>query len=122
MSPMARSHSVDQPWGREVRFAQTERYAGALVHMAAGQRLTHRYHKHRDETAYLLSGRVLLTQGESIDSMDTWEMEPGSAWRTGPGVVHAIEALEDAVMLRVSTPEREDAVRLEDLYGRVVTD
>jgi mannose-6-phosphate isomerase len=122
VASLAHPHSIEHPWGREVRFAQTDRYAGALLHLAAGRRISHRYHARRDETAYLLSGRVLLTQGEGFDSLDTWELGPGSSWRNEPGVVHAIEALEDAVVLQVSTPEHEDAVRLEDLYGRVVTD
>jgi hypothetical protein len=32
--------------------------------------------------------------------------------------VHRIRALEDTVLLEVSTPEIEDVVRLEDRYGR----
>jgi hypothetical protein len=32
--------------------------------------------------------------------------------------VHRIRALEDTVLLEVSTPEVEDVVRLEDRYGR----
>jgi mannose-6-phosphate isomerase len=36
--------------------------------------------------------------------------------------VHSIEALEDSVVVVVSTPELDDVVRLSDLYGRTVTD
>jgi mannose-6-phosphate isomerase len=34
------------------------------------------------------------------------------------GTVHRIRALEDTVILEVSTPEIDDVVRLEDKYGR----
>ena len=46
------------------------------------------------------------------------ELQPGDVWRNEPGVVHTIEALEDAVILEVSTPELHDVVRVEDRYGR----
>jgi hypothetical protein len=32
--------------------------------------------------------------------------------------VHTIEALDDAVIVEVSTPELDDVVRIEDCYGR----
>jgi hypothetical protein len=32
--------------------------------------------------------------------------------------VHSIEALEDSVVVEVSTPEVDDVVRLQDRYGR----
>lgn len=39
-------------------------------------------------------------------------------WRSEPGQVHTIEALEDAIVVEVSTPELDDVVRLADDYGR----
>jgi mannose-6-phosphate isomerase len=35
------------------------------------------------------------------------------------GVVHTLEAVDDAEIVEVSTPQLEDVVRLEDRYGRV---
>lgn len=46
------------------------------------------------------------------------EIGPGFAWRVLPGTVHSIEAIEDSVVLEVSTPHLEDVVRLADRYGR----
>ena len=45
-------------------------------------------------------------------------MTAGSIWRNQPGVIHTIEALEDSDVLEVSTPDLDDVVRLQDLYGR----
>jgi mannose-6-phosphate isomerase len=109
---------VQKPWGHELWFAQTELYAGKLLHVRAGQRLSVQYHKEKDETSYLLSGRLRLSQGASADSLVTTELEAGAVWRSEPGQVHAIEALEDAVVVEVSTPELDDVVRLVDNYGR----
>lgn len=109
---------IEKPWGHELSFAQTERYAGKLLHVRAGQRLSIQYHEEKDETSYLLSGRLRLSQGASADSLVTTNLEAGAAWRSEPGQVHTIEALEDAVVVEVSTPELDDVVRIADDYGR----
>jgi mannose-6-phosphate isomerase len=119
MSQETLPRRIDKPWGHELWFAHTDRYAGKLLHVRAGHRLSLQYHKQKDETSYLLSGRLLVAQGVDRNSLSTREVEPGSAWRNVTGVVHSIEALEDAVVLEVSTPELDDVVRLADWYGRI---
>jgi mannose-6-phosphate isomerase len=109
---------VAKPWGSELWFAQTSIYAGKLLRIDAGQRLSVQFHERKDESSYLLSGRVLLGQGPSVEALRTRELGPGEAWRNEPGVVHSLEALEDSVVLEVSTPEVDDVVRLKDRYGR----
>lgn len=109
---------VEKPWGHELWFAQTEHYAGKLLHVRAGQRLSVQFHEEKDETSYLLSGRLRLSQGPNAELLVATELEPGAAWRNQPGQVHTIEALEDAVVVEVSTPELDDVVRLADDYGR----
>jgi mannose-6-phosphate isomerase len=109
---------VDKPWGHELWFAHTDSYAGKLLHVKAGERLSIQYHDAKEETSYLLSGRVLLSQGEDADSLAVTEVEPGAVWHNQPRVVHTIEALEDSVVVEVSTPELDDVVRLVDDYGR----
>ncbi len=86
--------------------------------MNAGHKLSVQYHVDKDETSYLLSGRLVLEQGESVETLRRRELDPGATWRSTPGVVHAIEALEDSVILEVSTPELDDVVRVQDRYGR----
>lgn len=109
---------VEKPWGHELWFAQTERYAGKLLHVRAGHRLSIQFHEEKDETSYLLSGRLRLSQGPDADSLVTTELEVSAVWRNQPGQVHTIEAIEDAVVVEVSTPELDDVVRLADNYGR----
>jgi mannose-6-phosphate isomerase len=110
---------VDKPWGGELWFAHTDLYAGKLLHVKAGRRLSVQYHVTKDETSYLLSGRIVLSRGPSADLLVETELEPGGAWRNEPGVVHSVEALEDSAIIEVSTPELDDVVRLADDYGRV---
>ncbi len=110
---------MDKPWGHELWFAHTDSYAGKLLHVRAGERLSIQYHEAKEETSYLLSGRLLLSQGEDADSLSVSEVQPGAVWHNEVRLVHTIEALEDSVVVEVSTPELDDVVRLVDDYGRV---
>ena len=42
----------------------------------------------------------------------------GAAFHYTPGTVHRVTAIEDTMILEVSTPQLDDVVRLEDAYGR----
>lgn len=99
-------------------WAETESYAGKLLVVNAGHALSLQYHHVKDETSYLLSGRLRLVQGGSAETLTERDVDPGQAWRNEPGTVHSIEALEDSVVLEVSTPHLDDVVRLQDRYGR----
>jgi quercetin dioxygenase-like cupin family protein len=114
----SRLKRVEKPWGEEIWFAETDRYAGKLLRIDAGQQLSVQYHERKDETSYLLSGRLRLLQGPSADALAGREVAAGAAWRNEPGQVHSIEAIEDSVVIEVSSPEVGDVVRLADRYGR----
>ncbi|MGX6449166.1 cupin [Patulibacter sp. S7RM1-6] len=109
---------IEKPWGHEVWFAHTDRYAGKIITVQAGHRLSLQYHDAKDETSHLVSGRMRLWQGPSRDELTETVIEPGATWRNRAGTVHTVEAIEDATFYEVSTPELDDVVRLEDQYGR----
>lgn len=109
---------IEKPWGYEVWYAWTDQYVGKLLHVRRGGKLSLQYHRQKDETSYVLKGRLLLTQGPSVDRLTVSEIGDGYAWRNRPGEIHTIEGLEDTDVLEVSTPQLDDVVRLKDLYGR----
>ena len=51
---------VEKPWGYEVHWASTDRYVGKIIHINKGHALSLQYHNFKDETVYLLSGRLLF--------------------------------------------------------------
>lgn len=104
---------VDKPWGREVWYAHNDRYAGKILEVDEGHVLSLQKHNLKHETMYLQSGRMRFTLDD-----DVFEWMPGETVAIPPGTVHRMEALEDSVILEVSTPELDDLVRLEDRYGR----
>jgi mannose-6-phosphate isomerase len=109
---------VDKPWGYELLYALTDRYCGKVIFIRGGEELSLQFHREKDETLYVQSGRVEFEIGDPGKPVDREVVGPGSAFHLQPGTVHRLRALEDTVVLEVSTPELDDIVRLEDRYGR----
>ena len=110
---------VDKPWGHELIFAVTDRYAGKLLVVNAGESLSLQFHKVKDESWLVHDGRAKLELGSAGDAMLKEEVvAAGTCFRFRPGTVHRVTALEDTTILEVSSPELGDVVRLEDRYGR----
>ena len=109
---------IEKPWGHELWWAWTDQYVGKILHVDAGHRLSVQYHDHKDETCYVMKGRLTLLKGDSADQLVPREVGEGDQWRNLPGEIHTIEAIEDADVLEVSTPHLDDVVRLTDTYGR----
>jgi mannose-6-phosphate isomerase len=109
---------VDKPWGYELIYASTESYSGKVLHVRAGEQLSLQFHREKDETIYVHSGRVEFEIGDPGKPTDVEVVGPGHAFRLPPGTVHRMRALEDTILLEVSTPHLDDVVRLEDRYGR----
>lgn len=109
---------VKKPWGEEVWFAQTEKYAGKILKVSKGHRYSLQYHERKMETQYLYSGLVKFIFGESEDSLQELILKPGDKIDVVPPMIHRVEALEDSEIFEVSTPELDDVVKLHDDYGR----
>jgi mannose-6-phosphate isomerase len=110
---------VEKPWGYELIWALSDEYAGKLLSVNAGQQLSLQFHRQKDESWYLLEGVAELEFAAPGEKTTTAEVvRPGAAFRIRPGTVHRIRALEDVLMLEISTPHLDDVVRLEDDYGR----
>jgi len=109
---------VEKPWGYELVFASTERYCGKIIFVKAGEQLSLQFHRAKDETIFVQSGRAEFEIGDPGGPLDVEVVGPGRAFHLRAGTVHRIRALEDTVLLEVSTPETDDVVRLEDRYGR----
>ncbi len=111
---------VDTPWGHELRFIRTERYAGKVLFIKAGSQLSLQYHERKDEAFLVQQGRLELVLGSGSEQQVVL-LEPQQAWHVTPGTVHRFRALTDCLLFEVSTPELEDVVRIEDDYGRAGT-
>ena len=111
---MSRVKIVKKPWGWEVWYARTPKYAGKVLTIEKGGRLSLQYHRVKHETIYVLKGRLLL----ELDRRRI-VLKAGSAYAIRPKSIHRFSAPDGRVtLLEASTPELADVVRLEDDYGR----
>ncbi len=108
---------VEKPWGHEVRFICTDRYAGKLLFIKAGAQLSLQYHEHKDEAFYVQSGTLELVLGQG-DEQRVERLGPGESRHITPGTIHRFRAVTDCELFEVSTPESGDVVRIEDDFGR----
>ena len=123
---------VEKPWGREIWYADQAAYAGKVLEVKQGRRLSLQYHERKTETLYLLSGKVLLTfralaVGESpsaslVSAADQRVWLPGQTVHIPVRTIHRFEALEDSVLIESSTPDLTDVVRLQDDFSRPARD
>jgi mannose-6-phosphate isomerase len=115
-SPVER---VDKPWGYELIYTRAASpYCGKVLFVRADEQLSLQFHREKDETIYVQQGRIELEIGEPGTTPDVEVVGEGRAFRIEPGAVHRMRALEDSLVLEVSTPQLDDVVRLEDRYGR----
>ncbi|TMK69295.1 MAG: cupin domain-containing protein [Actinobacteria bacterium] len=110
---------VNKPWGYELIFAETDAYVGKVLFVRAGESLSLQFHRQKDESWLLQSGRAKVELGTAGDAVLHEEVvAAGACFRFRPGTVHRVTAVEDTTIIEVSTTELDDIVRLEDRYGR----
>jgi len=108
---------IDKPWGHEILFVHTDRYAGKLLVIEPGRRLSLQFHRQKDEAFYVQEGRLRFTM-EREGKLHEEELLPGGTRHIPSGTRHRFEAVERCILFEVSTPELDDVVREQDDYGR----
>ena len=123
LSPWAfEPRRVEKPWGYELIWAVADAYVGKMLFVKAGHSLSLQFHREKDESWLVQSGRAKLELGgEGDGELVESEIGAGDAFRYRPGTVHRVTAIDDTTILEVSTPHLDDVVRLEDAYGRAGT-
>jgi mannose-6-phosphate isomerase len=110
---------VEKPWGWELVWAEADEYVGKLLFVRAGEALSLQYHERKHESWLVQEGRARLELGEADNGeLEIVEVAPGDALRYPPRTLHRVTALEDTLIVEVSTPHLDDVVRVEDRYGR----
>jgi len=89
---------VDKIWGAEDWIVNNELYCGKILTLNKDHRCSIHYHKEKDETFYILEGKVLMELfGESRI------MKKGDSLRLKPLTVHRFTGLENSKILEIST-------------------
>ena len=107
---------IEKPWGKEIVWCENKNYAGKILIINKGCRLSLQYHEKKVETILVLSGILTV---EKDDAPDAITVQSGEALHVPVGSVHRFCAKDSTVtLIEVSTPDLDDVVRLADDYGR----
>lgn len=115
---LVKVETKQKPWGYEVWFAHTDQYAGKILHVNKGRRLSLQYHEKKMETQYVLNGKIKMIYGPNEKNLKSKILKSGDCFHIPPRMLHRIWALEESELFEVSTPELADVVKLADDYGR----
>lgn len=111
---------VEKDWGYEEWMSLTKDYCFKKIFIKKGHRTSLQYHKEKEETNYISSGKALVTLHVGVASK-TLTLGEGEFIHLKPGDIHRFEALEDLILLEASSIQVQDIVRLYDDYGRAGT-
>lgn len=110
---------TEKPWGYELLWSHTDHYAGKIIHINAGHRLSLQYHEMKMESVLVVKGTLLLNLGQGDEAV-VYELHEGEAADIAVGQIHRFQAPDsgDVEIIEVSTNHLDDVVRLEDDYSR----
>jgi mannose-1-phosphate guanylyltransferase len=100
---------VPKVWGSEQWIVNGDRYCGKLLLLMRGWQCSLHRHVVKDETFFVLSGRVRMELG-----VETFELAQGQSTHVPPGALHRFAGLTDAEIIEISTHHDDaDVVRIE---------
>jgi cytidyltransferase-like protein len=103
---------VPKGWGYEDWLVNKEEYCGKLLFLKKGKRFSWHYHKLKDETFYVHSGKIELSYGLGDNpytpSTQKIILEAGDTFHISVGLRHQAKALLDSHVFEFSTTHFDD--------------
>lgn len=110
---------VEKPWGYEIIFTPPHLpYAGKILHINSGKRISLQVHDVKQETQFLLNGDCDLIIDNQQGELVTIHMEKEKGYTIEIGQRHRLHARTDCDVIEASLPEQGTTFRLEDDYSR----
>lgn len=115
-----------KPWGKEIKWSSGSPTTVKTLFLNKGSKSSFKYNRLKDELLICGSGKIKVYYGsEEIiakQAGDLYEnyLIPGKGLSVQSGCPYRLEAIEDSVILEVSSGRDETPVRLFDDYGRKV--
>ena len=106
---------VAKGWGHELIWATNDRYCGKMMHFNKGAKFSMHFHKDKDETWYIQSGKFIVRW---IDTKTAEQHEQillqGQVWHNTPCMPHQLICIDEGIVVEVSTPDSvEDNYRVQ---------
>ena len=110
---MPKHKIVPKVWGSEEWIANYD-YCGKKLVLNKGFRCSMHHHKIKDETFYVLKGKVLMeTDNKKIIMLQ------GDSLRITPGMKHRFTGLEDSEIMEFSTHHKDEDSYRDEASGKV---
>lgn len=115
-----------KPWGDEISWSNTGTTAVKTLTLKKGKRNSFKYNKNKDEMLICGAGKVKVYFGDedliikNFGDLSSDVLESGSALIVQSYCPYRLEALEDSIILEVSSRNDGLPIRLHDDYGRDV--
>ena len=106
---------VDKGWGYEKWIVNKSEYCGKLLFFEKGKKCSFHYHKLKDETFYLQSGKLIVrySDDDNFKMAQAIVLNPGDKFYVRPELRHQMEALVDSELFEFSTEHFEhDSYRI----------
>jgi quercetin dioxygenase-like cupin family protein len=106
---------VPKGWGFEKWIVNDEKYCGKLLYFVKGKKCSWHYHKIKDETFYIQSGKLILHYGYDDDINLAYKkiLNQGEKFHVPVGLRHRMYALEDTELFEFSTQHFDhDSIRV----------
>lgn len=113
---MTEHKEVQKVWGKEVWIVNRD-YCGKKLILNKGFRCSMHHHKNKDETFYVIKGKVLIEIG-----MKKYVMLPGDSMLIKPGQKHRFTGLEDSEIIEFSTHHEDSDSYRDEPSGKVDLD
>lgn len=110
---------IEKPWGFEQIIECNDKYVVKKLFMKKGNACSIQYHELKTETIVVLSGKINIYTGETLENMKCGVYIHGDTITIKPYTVHRMEAVEDSLYIESSTNELWDVIRLQDKYNRI---
>ncbi len=110
---MAEYTEVPKVWGKEIWIVNRD-YCGKKLVLNKGFRCSMHYHKNKDETFYIIKGKVLMETDNKKEVM-----LPGDSILIKPNTKHRFTGLEDSEIIEFSTHHEDSDSYRDEVSGKI---
>ena len=87
-------------WGYEDIICNTNKYSGKILVLKKGYQSSFHHHKIKDETFFILKGKILFRLGKN-----SYILKPGESVRIRPYQNHSFTGIKDSKIIEFATKD-----------------
>ena len=121
---VTKSNANTKPWGTEISWSGAAVGAVKTITLKKGERTSFKINLIKDEMLICGSGKLKAYFADEelakvgVGEVTIEDLVPGSALIVQSGCPYRLEALQDSIVLEISSQVQNSVVRLHDDYGR----